>query len=77
MSMVNPFDSASLSDNLALNLDLKSRCHKRSRKKKEKLPILTSSFPGFKQLLTGASPVMIPETLAGRISAPVPFSFLN
>ena len=27
--------------------------------------------------MTGASPVTIPETLAGRGSTPVPFSFLN
>ena len=29
------------------------------------------------QQLTGASPVTLPETIAGRIQAPVPFSFLK
>ena len=29
------------------------------------------------QQLTSASPITIPETIAGRISAPVPFSFLK
>ena len=29
------------------------------------------------QQLTGASPVTLPETIAGRIYAPVPFSFLK
>ena len=50
-----------------VNLDLKKKEKKSKEKKKKKLG----------QKLTDAFPVTIPETTAGHISAPVPFSFLK
>ena len=42
---------------------------------------LLGLFPGTRgingQMLTSASSVTIPETIAGRLSAPAPFSFLS
>ena len=50
-----------------VNLDLKKKENKSKEKKKKKLG----------QKLTDAFPVTIPETTAGHISAPAPFSFLK
>ena len=52
-----------------VNLDLKKKKRKEKKRKKKKKKL--------GQKLTDAFPVTIPETTAGHISAPVPFSFLK